>query len=207
MLMKIAIIGSGNVGGALAKTLADASHTISIGVRNTTNFKGKELLSYSPRISAHPIREAVLRSEVIILSVPSQFALATAKALGDVNGKIIIDTMNSVFEKPEGFTNTADAILSAVNCTDVVKCFNTTGYENILNPVYEGKGIDMFTAGNSERGIATAEQLAREIGFGEVYHFGGNDKFELIEQFALSWINLAILQKLGRNLAFRVVRR
>lgn len=204
--MNIAIIGSGNVGGALAKRLSE-HHRITLGVRNTTEFKGKELLAYSGNITAHSIGDAVAGADVIIISVPAQYAAETAKSLGDVSGKIIIDTMNAVFVKPEGFTNTADAILANCNTEDVVKCFNTTGFENMLNPIYHGKGIDMFTAGNSEKGIAMATQLSKEIGFGNVYHFGGNDRFALIEQFAFSWINLAILQKQGRDMAFTVVRR
>jgi predicted dinucleotide-binding enzyme len=67
------------------------------------------LLSYSSNISAKSIEEAVKKSEVIIISVPAQFASETAKRLGDVSGKIIIDTMNAVFIKPEGFTNTTNA--------------------------------------------------------------------------------------------------
>ncbi len=204
--MNIAIIGSGNVGGALAKRLSE-NHNISLGVRNTEVFKGKELLSYSENITAHSISDAVTGADVIIISVPAQYAAETARNLGDVSGKIIIDTMNAVFVKPEGFTNTADAILANCNTEDVVKCFNTTGFENMLNPIYHDKGIDMFTAGNSEKGIAMATQLSKEIGFGNVYHFGGNDRFTLIEQFAFSWINLAILQKQGRDMAFTVVRR
>ena len=204
--MNIAIIGTGNVGGALAKRLSE-NHKISLGVRNTNDFKGKELLNFSDKISAKTIEEAVQISEVIIISVPAQFAAETAKSLGDVSGKIIIDTMNAVFMKPEGFTNTADAILANCNTTDVVKCFNTTGFENMLNPIYNGQGIDMYTAGNSEKGIEIATQLAKEIGFENVVHFGGNDKFDLIEQFAMCWINLAILQKQGRDLAFKIVRR
>jgi 8-hydroxy-5-deazaflavin:NADPH oxidoreductase len=65
----------------------------------------------------------------------------------------------------------------------------------------------MFTAGSSEKGIAVATQLAKDVGFGAVYHFGGNDKFNLIEQMAYCWINLAIVQKQGRNMAFKIVRR
>ena len=204
--MNIAIIGTGNVGGSLAKRLSE-HHRITLGVRNTEDFKGKELLAYSGNITAHSISEAVALADVIIIAVPAQYAVETAKNLGDVSGKIIIDTMNAVFVKPEGFTNTADAILANCNTEDVVKCFNTTGFENMLNPIYHGKGIDMFTAGNSEKGIAMATQLSKEIGFGNVYHFGGNDRFALIEQFAFSWINLAILQKQGRDMAFTVVRR
>lgn len=205
--MKIAIIGTGNVGGALAKRLADANHTILLGVRNTDDFKGKELLNYSNKITALSIRDAVQQAEVIILSVPAQFASQTAQSLGDVSGKVIIDTMNGVFIKPDGFNNTADAILANCNCADVVKCFNTTGYENIINPIYKGQGMDMFTAGSSEKGVAIATLLAKEIDFENVYHFGGNDKFNLIEQMAMCWINLAIIQKQGRDMAFKIIRR
>lgn len=205
--MNIAIIGSGNVGGALAKRLADANHKILLGVRNTEEFKGKELLNYSKNISALNINDAVKNAEVIIISVPSQFACETAQSLGDVHDKIIIDTMNGVFMKPEGFENTADAILANCNTTDVVKCFNTTGFENMLNPNYNRRSLDMFTAGNSQKGIAVATQLAKEIGFENVYHFGGNNTFNLIEQFAMCWINLAIIQKQGRNIGFKVLRR
>jgi 8-hydroxy-5-deazaflavin:NADPH oxidoreductase len=205
--MTIAIIGTGNVGGALAQRLSAANHSILLGVRNTADFKGIELLNYSKNISAHTIQDAVQKSEVIIIAVPAQFADTTAQSLGDVSGKIIIDTMNGVFMRPAGFTNTADAILANCNTNDVVKCFNTTGFENTLNPIYGGEGIDMFTAGSSEKGIAVATQLAKDVGFGAVYHFGGNDKFNLIEQMAYCWINLAIVQKQGRNMAFKIVRR
>ncbi len=203
--MNIAIIGTGNIGGTLAKRLSE-KHNITLGVRNLNDFKGKELLKYSQKIKATTIEEAVSSSEIIIIAVPAQFAGETAKSLGDVSGKIIIDTMNAVFMKPEGFSNTAAAILANCNTTEVVKCFNTTGFENILNPNYN-EGIDMFTAGSSEKGAEVAKQLALEIGFQNVHHFGGNDKFDLIEQMALCWINLAIIQKQGRNMAFKIVKR
>ncbi len=205
--MNIAIIGTGNIGGTLAKRFADNNHSVYLGVRNTNEFKGKELLSYSKNITALTITEAVSKAEVIVIAVPAQFAHEAAKSLGDVSGKLIIDTMNAVFMKPDGFSNTADAILANCNTTDVVKCFNSTGFENILNPTYHGAGIDMFTAGSSEKAVAIATQLAKEIGFENVYHFGGNDKFNLLEQMALCWINLAIMQKQGRDMAFKIIKR
>ena len=205
--MKIAIIGTGNIGGALAKRLSESDHEIYLGVRNLESFKGASLLEFSTKITVHAIKEAVQKAEIIIIAVPAQFASETAQLLGDVSDKIIIDTMNAVFAKPSGFSNTADAILANCNCIDVVKCFNTTGFENILNPVYHNKGIDMFTAGNSEKGVHAATTLAKAIGFENVIHFGGNDKFDLIEQMAFCWINLAILQKEGRDIAFKIIRR
>jgi predicted dinucleotide-binding enzyme len=205
--MKIAVIGTGNVGGVLAKRFAEMGHQVFLGVRNAEDFKGREHLLKVKNTSVHPIPEAVKAADVIVLSLPAQFAIEVAKGLGDVSDKVIIDTMNSVFLKMEGFTNTADAILANCNTKDVVKCFNTTGFENMLNPDYGDQGIDMFTAGSSEKGIAIATQLAKEIGFENVFHFGGNDKFYLIEQMAMCWINLAIMQKQGRDIAFKVVRR
>lgn len=73
--------------------------------------------------------------------------------------------------------------------------------------MYHGEGIDMFCAGNSRKAKEIATQLAKEIGFSECYDFGGDDKVELLEQFALCWINLAIIQKHGRDIAFKLIKR
>lgn len=205
--MNIAIIGTGNVGGALAQGLNRAGHRIRLGVRDLEHFKGKDLLNAAPEITVHPVREAVESSDVIILAAPAQVADQVARQLGDVAGKIIIDTMNGVFMRPEGFANTTDAILANCNTPDVVKCFNSTGFENMLDPKYGELAADMFVAGDSVRGKAVASGLARDLGFGEVWDFGGLDKVSLLEQFALSWINLAILQKHGRGIAFKILRR
>lgn len=205
--MNIAIIGTGNVGGALAQGLNKAGHRIRLGVRDLENFKGKDLLQAAPEITVHPVREAADASEVIILAAPAQAAAQVAQQLGNVSGKIVIDTMNGVFMRPEGFANTTDAILANCNTPDVVKCFNSTGFENMLDPRYGDQAADMFVAGDSVRGKAVATELARDLGFGEVWDFGGLDKVSLLEQFALSWINLAIMQKNGRNMAFKVLRR
>lgn len=64
-------------------------------------------------------------------------AIDVARALGDTTGKVIIDTRNVVRGRgPAGFANTTDAILARTATTDVVKCFNTSGFENILNPAF-----------------------------------------------------------------------
>jgi predicted dinucleotide-binding enzyme len=90
---------------------------------------------------------------------------------------------------------------------EIVKCFNTTGFENMLNPVYNNQGIDMFMAGDSGKAKDIAKQLALDCGFGSCIDFGKSDKVELLEKFALSWINLALIQGLGRDLAFKVIYR
>lgn len=205
--MKIAIIGTGNVGGALATRWAAKGHEIILGVRDTSNFKGKELLQ-NPNIIVKPIIEAVQAADVIALSVPAPMAAEVAAQLGNTEGKVIIDTMNIVKGRgPAGFSNTADAILVHTQTRDVVKCFNTTGFNNMLNPVYNGEALDMFVAGSSAKGKEIAKQLALDAGFALCYDVGGNDTFELMEQFAFFWINLAMFQGHGREIGFKLLKR
>ncbi|MEI6410204.1 MAG: NAD(P)-binding domain-containing protein [Bacteroidota bacterium] len=205
--MNIAIIGAGNVGGALATKWAHKGHHIYLGVRNTEEFKGKELLQ-NPNTSVHSITEAVQHAEVILLATPAPVAISAAQSLGDTTGKIIIDAMNIVMGRgPEGFANTSDAILANTQTRDVVKCFNTTGYNNMENPDYNGTAIDMFVAGDSEAGKAAAQQLALDAGFAACYNVGGNDRFTLMEQFAWFWINLALVQGQGREMGFKLLKR
>ncbi len=204
--MKIAIIGSGNVGGALAQGWVKKGHEITFGVRNKDEFKGNRLSGIN-NIAAASIPDAVKSSEVIVIAAVPQAVQSIAEMMGDVSSKVIIDAMNSVRIKPEPYSNTTEALTSLTNCKDIVKCFSTTGAENMADPVYQGRGIDMFYAGDSDRAKKVAEQLAKDLGFENVYNFGGSDKFQLLEQFALSWINLAIMQGYGRGIAFKVLKR
>ena len=205
--MKIAIVGTGNVGGALAGKWAYKGHEINLGVRDVQDFKGRELLA-NPRTRVFTVEEAVNHSTVILLSTPAPATVEVVKSLGNTSGKIIIDAMNIVMgHGPKGFTNTTDAILKNTETRDVVKCFNTTGFNNMVNPEYGNLALDLFVAGDSEKGKEAAKQLARDAGFDECYSIGGNDKFELMEQFAWFWINLAMFQGLGREIGFKLLKR
>jgi predicted dinucleotide-binding enzyme len=205
--MNIAIIGTGNVGGALATKWAQKGHQIFLGVRDLENFKGKELLN-NPNTQVLSILEAVKLAEVILIATPAPSAIETAQSLGDTTGKIIIDSMNIVMGRgPAGFKNTTDALLSATQTRDIVKCFNSTGFNNMQNPTYGETAIDMFVAGDSEMGKKCAIQLALDAGFGACYSIGGNDKFELLEQYAWFWINLAMFQGMGRDMGFKLMKR
>lgn len=205
--MKIAIIGTGNVGGALATKWAKKGHEIFLGVQDLNRFKGKSLLANS-NTSALPIMEAVKNSDVILIATPATAAIEVAKSLGDTSGKIIIDAMNVVMGRgPSGFSNTTEAILANTKTKDLVKCFNTTGFNNMENTVYGNTSLDLFMAGDSEKGKEVTRQLALDAGFAECYNVGGNDKFQLMEQFAFFWINLAMMQGQGRNIGFKLLKR
>lgn len=205
--MKIAIIGTGNVGGALATQWSRVGHEINLGVRDTATFKGVQLLA-NPNTQVMSVESAVKCSEIILISTPAIAAVEVARSLGDTSGKVIIDAMNIVMGRgPQGYRNTSDALLANTITRDVVKCFNTTGFNNMLDPIYNGVGIDIFVAGDSEKGRQVAVQLAQDAGFGACYAIGGNDKFELMEQFAWFWINLAMFQGQGREIGFKLLKR
>ncbi len=205
--MKIAIIGAGNVGGALAKQWAKAGHKIYLGLRDLTSADAKELENLSSNISSYSISAAINEAEVVLFSTPPEVAVEVAKQNTALNNKIVIDATNSVFKKPEPYKTAFEGIKKETGCVDIVKCFNSTGFENMENPNYGDTAIDMFAAGSSEKAKEIARELSLDAGFAECYDFGGDDKVELLEQFAFSWINLAIIQKHGRSIAFKVLKR
>lgn len=206
--MKIAIIGSGNVGGTLAQKFIQAGHTVLIGAKFPLSEKS---LALAPKIGEDrftTLESAVQQSDVLVLATPATATVEVVKSLGNTTGKIIIDTMNIVMGRgPEGFSNTTNAILAHTQTQDVVKCFNTTGFNNMENPNYQDLTLDVFVAGNSEKGKAVAKTLALDVGFATCYDIGGNDKFELMEQFAFFWINLAMFQGVGREIGFKLLKR
>lgn len=206
--MTIAIIGSGNVGGALAKKWIDAGHTVIVGARTPLSEKNLKLATEIGEDRFTSIEFAVKQSDVILISTPATSTVEVVKSLGDTTGKIIIDAMNVVMGRgPQGYKNTSEAILANTQTQDVVKCFNTTGYNNMVNANYGNLQLDLFVAGDSLKGKAAAIQLAKDAGFADCYDVGGNDKFELMEQFAWFWINLAMFQGQGREIGFKLLKR
>ena len=204
--MNIAIIGSGNVGGALAQQWMKAGHTVTIGAKFPLSDKNIKLSKDIGEEKFVSVEKAVELSEVILLAIPPVAIFEVMEQMGDLSDKIVIDASNSVMKGPDPYKTVFHCLSDKTNA-EIVKCFNSTGYENMLNPVYDGQGIDMFMAGDSEKAKVVAKQLALDCGFGSCIDFGKSDKVELLEKFALSWINLAIMQGHGRNMAFRVVRR
>jgi predicted dinucleotide-binding enzyme len=203
--MRIAIIGTGNVGGALATNWSKKGHNIHLGVNDIHQFKGADLLK-NENTQVSSIAEAVALSDVVLIATPPTAIFDLLEKMGDVSGKIIIDATNAVRQAPEPYKTVYHCLLDKTKA-EVVKCFNSTGFENMLDPVYNGEPIDMFMAGDSAIAKAAALQLALDAGFGTCIDFGKADKVELLEKFAFSWINLAIMQGHGRNMAFKVVKR
>ena len=65
----------------------------------------------------------------------------------------------------------------------------------------------MFMAGGSGSAKNTVRDLAKAVGFEEFHDLGGDDMVHILEGFALVWVDLAIFQKLGRRIAFKLLQR
>ena len=202
--MKIAVVGHGNVGGTLASSWV-SNHQVTIGARDLESEKLARLKK-NPDLQFRSIQEAVHDAEVVLVAIPAHLVSELLSSLGDLKGKIIIDATNAVRNKPEPYP-TAFHAFKELTSAEVVKCFNTTGFENMANPNYGAMMIDMFMAGSDLKAKKVARNLALDAGFAQCYDFGDDSKVELLEQFALCWINLAIMQGMGRDMAFKVLKR
>ncbi len=203
--MKIAIIGTGNVGGALATKWSEAGHEIYLGVQDIANFKGKELLNNS-NTRAMSIKDAADKSDVILIATPPEAIFDILEQVGELDGNVVIDATNSIRQSPKPYPTVYHCVADKTKA-DVVKCFNTTGFENMKNPVYGEMLLDMFMAGDSSKAKEIATKLSSDCGFGKCWDFGTSAQVELLEKFALSWINLAIMQGHGRNIGLKIMQR
>lgn len=204
--MNIAIIGAGSVGASLARGWHGTGHAIRLGVRDPQgDFSGAELLELDG-VRAMSIREAVEQSEVILLAGPGKAATDIAQSLGTLQNQIVIDAMNG--PPPAPHASLGAAVAASLQGGRFVKCFNTTGWENMAAPQYGANlSCDMFCAGDDADAKKTVQQLALDLGFGACYDVGGSEACGLLESLAFLWIRLATKQGLGRNFAFKLLRR
>jgi len=204
---RIAVIGLGNVGAALARNWHRAGHTVVFGAQFPLSEKSKKLTDEFGESHFLTVGDAIAQSQVILLATPAAAVIELANELsGDLSHAVIIDATNAIMPLNNGYP-TAFHFLAEHTNARLVKCFNSTGFENMADPVYDRQAIDMFMAGDNTEAKQVARQLAIDCGFGDCIDFGKADKVELLEKFALSWINLAIMQGIGRNIAFKLLRR
>jgi NADPH-dependent F420 reductase len=209
--MRIAVLGTGDVGGALGKGWAQKGHTVIFGSRNPHDEKVHELLAEAGSNSrAAGSAEAAAEGEVTVLATPWDVAKDVVIAIGNWKGRILIDCTNPITPQLQlavgKTTSAAEKVASWARGARVVKAFNTTGWNNMANPVYPGGPISMFIAGDDADAKAVASRLAEDLGF-EPIDAGGLKVARFLEPLALLWINLAVVQNLGRDIAFKLLRR
>ena len=214
--MRIAVIGAGNVGGTLGRRWAELGHDVIFGVREgkagASAVKGAEALPQRARVASPS--QAVRGAEVVVLATPWSAVPDVLRELGAAEGALdglpLLDATNPLGPGfaleigPKGESG-AERIQSLAPNARVVKIFNTTGFNNMQNPVYGGAATTMFFAGNDASAKVVASSLAAALGFDPI-DAGPLTRARELEHLALLWISLAF-GGMGREIAFRLVRR
>jgi predicted dinucleotide-binding enzyme len=212
--MKIAIIGAGNVGGALGANWAQKGHDIVFGARDPKSEKTQALLQkIGAKARAATVAEAAASADVIVLSTPWPVTEAAIRSMGDLKGKIVLDATNPLTRGPDGIAleighaiSGGEKVQGWAQGASVFKALNTTGFSNMASPEYKGVKSVMFVAGDDAATKPKVMKLVGDLGF-DVIDAGPLRNARLLEAHAMLWIDLAMARGQGRDFAFGILRR
>ena len=192
--MKVAIIGKGHVGSALAKGLIDKRHEVKFGHRDP-----KE-----------PVLEAAEWGEIIFMAVPYEAIDEAAKELGSAaNGKPVVDVTNLIGTKGEwalGFsTSGAEELQKKLSKAFVVKAFNTVFAANQSSGRIGKEPLTLFVASDHPNAKEMVMQLGKDIGF-EPLDVGPLKNARYLEPMAMLIIDLAFGQRMGTKIGYKLIK-
>jgi len=189
---RIAIIGTGNVAGALGPEFAALGHDIVYGSRDPSREEVKALVERTGgNASAATQQEAIIGADIVVLAVPGGLAESIARSLGDLSGKIIIDPTNNYVQ--EGIphlaseTSNAELIQAAAPDAHVVKAFNTLNWHQMVDPESSGGPITIPLAGNDAAAKAKVAELVAGMGL-EPMDVGPVQNAHFVEGMLVLWI-------------------
>ena len=204
--IKIVVLGAGNIGGTLGRKWIAAGHQVIFGVNNPNGEKANKLRSeLGDRGVIRTTAEALTTNpDVVVLAIPGAAMNGTIEQYGrQLDGKIVFDTANKMGSNTH---NSFAALQQHAPHSPIYRAFNSLGWENFANPLFDGTPADLFYCGTDGEPRATAEQLISDIGVRPVY-LGGVEQVGVIDSLLGLWFALAAGQGKGRNLAFKMLNR
>lgn len=208
--MKIAIVGTGNVGSAIARGLAGKGHDVTLGARDPKTFAVTRLAVETGATPDTPWA-AAQAGDIVLLALPWAAAAAAIADLGPLAGKVVIDCMNplgmvdGVLGLLIGHSSSgAELVQSLLPEARVVKTLNQVGAEIMADTSRLPHRPAQFMAGDDGAAKAMVANLLRDLGF-DPMDAGGLTKARLLEPLAMVWINQALLRGKGRDWAFAAV--
>jgi predicted dinucleotide-binding enzyme len=206
--MRIAIIGTGNVGGAIARGLAGKGHDLVLGARDPG---GTEPLAADTGAQVALPAEAAKGADIVILALPWGAAESAVRDLGDLAGQTVVDCMNPIGRTAGGMgltvghtTSAGEVVQGWLPGAHVVKTLNQVGAEIMADTARLPHRPVMFMAGNDTDAKAKVGQMLTDLGF-EALDAGDITKARLLEPFGMVWINQALMRGKGRMWAFAAV--
>jgi 8-hydroxy-5-deazaflavin:NADPH oxidoreductase len=170
--MRIGIIGSGNMGKALARHLAAAGHELRV-----SNLHGPESLARSASALGHGIApatvaEAVAFGDVVFLAVPYGAIDDVAAAGHSWSGKVVVDVTNYYRQRDgaeidPGEVSSSAIVASKLRGARVVKAFNTIWFKRLETESRPSgsEQLVVFCAGDDEDALRIVGGLVEECGF------------------------------------------
>jgi predicted dinucleotide-binding enzyme len=176
--MEIAILGSGNVGKALASSFTRAGHSVTLTAPNPDN------------------------ARAAATQTGAQAADSNQQAVGALDGKVLIDPADpgSVLDG----TSAAEQIQARVPGARWVKAFNTALASRQADPVVDGVALDGYLAGDDDQAKQTVAELVSSIGFRPV-DVGPLVMARALEALALLKIMLQIRNNWPWQAGFKLV--
>ena len=167
----VAVIGTGNVGGALGTELAQQGHTIIYGSRSPLGLKALDLArkTEGDATTATP-KEAASGASIVVLAVPGIIVKEVVDGLGDLSGKLIIDATNPLLmEEPMKFsygaeTSNGEIVQAAAPDSFVVKAFNTVTWQSMMSPEDSDGPLYVPLAGDDEEAKKIVAGMVTKMG-------------------------------------------
>lgn len=177
--MKIAVIGSGNIGGNLGKHWAKAGHEVLFSSRHPEELNDivRDAQGDAKAVSVEKAFEA--NADVYVLAVPFK-AIDKLSELyaGEYHGKIIIDATNPYPERDgkmaqevkDSNRNASEYTAMKFNTAKTAKAFNTIQAEHLRDMAWrESDKLAIPFAAQDEESKQVTQQLIKDIGFDAVY--------------------------------------
>ncbi|WP_457329515.1 NADPH-dependent F420 reductase [Rhizobacter sp. P5_C2] len=168
--MNYSIIGSGNVGAALAKHFARSG--IAVGLANTRGPSSIASLAKEIGNAVVPMTlQDALKAEVVILAIPFRAHTTVAGALPSWSGKVVVDAMNTYGISPEELKGrpSTELVATAFSGAKVVKTLNQLPAKLLAKDPADGGGRRvMFVSSNDDDAQTAISKLVAALGFAPI---------------------------------------
>jgi len=200
--MKIAVLGTGMVGNAIATKLTQSGHDVKMGSRTATNEKAVAWVATAgARASAGTYADAAAFGEIVFVCTAGTGTLEALQSAGaaSLDGKIIVDVSNPLDLRkgmpPRLFVGNDDSLGEQVQRAfpnaKVVKALNTVNCNVMVDASRVPGDHDLLIAGNdSGAKAAVTELVRRDFGWKHVIDLGGIDGARNTEAHVLLWVRL-----------------
>jgi hypothetical protein len=209
--MNVGILGSGDVGTALARGFLKHGHAVAIGTRDPAKLAG--FAKEQPGVKVGSFEETAKFGDVVVLAslgTAAEEVLALAGAR-NLDGKVLIDTTNPLDWDDNGprlafgFDDSlGERVQRAVPNARVVKAFNIVGNADMVDPSFDGGPPSMFVAGNDDGAKRTVTEILKDFGW-DVVDLGGIESSRYLEPMCLAWVMYAVRNG-SRHHAFKLLR-